>query len=80
MMAAVEQLPAEFSDLNRTKLSAHIGSQGGRFNFDVVAPVPAKDKAADNATGESKAGDKVDAETKTADKEALGTKAVDTKP
>jgi len=35
MMAAVEQMPPEYSDLKLTKLSAKITPQGGAFNFDI---------------------------------------------
>jgi hypothetical protein len=36
-----EQLPAEYADLGRTKLSAKVGAQGGQFNFDVLASISA---------------------------------------
>jgi hypothetical protein len=69
MRAAVEQLPTEYSDLNRSKLSAHVGSQGGTFDFDVVASVePARDKATDKDAVETRAADKDAVETKAADK------------
>jgi hypothetical protein len=46
-----ERLPAEYADLGRTKLSAKVGPQGGNFNFDVLASIPALEEktAAKNA-------------------------------
>ena len=37
MMAAKEQLPAEYCDLGRTKIAAEVGPDGGTFDFDVRA-------------------------------------------
>jgi hypothetical protein len=46
MLTAKEQLPPEYSDLGRTKLSAKVGPQGGEFDFDVPASLPFEAKKA----------------------------------
>ena len=62
MLSAKEQLPAEYADLGRSKLSAKVGPQGGEFNFDVPVSLPAREekpagkKAAEEKTTENKKG------------------------
>jgi hypothetical protein len=64
MLSAKEQLPAEYADLGRSKLSANVGPQGGQFNFGVEATIPAvEEKPAEKRAEEAKS-----AETKTTDK------------
>jgi hypothetical protein len=41
MLSAKEKLPPEYADLGRSKLSATVSAQGGEFNFDVPASIPA---------------------------------------
>jgi hypothetical protein len=60
MLTAKEQLPPEYSDLGRTKLSAKVGPQGAEFNFDVPASLPFEAK---------KAAEKREAEVKSSEKE-----------
>ena len=57
MLSAKEQLPATYSDLGRTSLTAKVGVEGGRFDFDLEAAVPAqaeKPVAKDPAAAEPK--------------------------
>jgi hypothetical protein len=44
MLTAHEQLPSEYSDLGRSKLSYQVGTQGARFDFDVPAKIPVVEK------------------------------------
>jgi len=56
MLTAKEQLPAEYSDLGRTKLSYTVGPRGGEFNYDVPVSVPpAAVKPAEEEGAEGKA-------------------------
>jgi len=65
MMSAKEQLPAEYSDLGRTKLQAGVQPAGGNFNFDIPATleIPAPKSA-------GKDGEKPAASTKKGEKPA----------
>jgi hypothetical protein len=55
MLSAKEQLPADYADLGRTKLSAIVGAAGGQFDFDVPASIPpAAEKPAEKKADESK--------------------------
>jgi hypothetical protein len=59
MLSAKEKLPAEYADLGRSKLSATVGPEGGKFNFDVVAPSFApKDKPVEKKVKEEAAPEK----------------------
>jgi len=81
MLTAKEQLPREYSDLSRTKLSVKVGPQGGHFDFDVPASIPSEEiqaaekKAAEGKSpekekaGEKKAGEGKPAEPKTPEKQ-----------
>jgi len=59
MRAAVERLPAEYSDLKQTTLSAHVDGQGKSFDFDLVASVdgPKPAEATPEAPGAAPAGE-----------------------
>lgn len=51
MLAARETLPPEYSDMNRTTLSAEVGPNGGTHDFDLRAnPVPPPAPAAAEPT------------------------------
>ena len=57
VMRAREALPPKYSDLGRTLLVVHVGSQGGSaFNFDVKAEVPAAAAKAQAADDEARPG------------------------
>jgi len=45
MLTAKEQLPAEYSNLGRTKILVKVGPEGGQFNYDVPVSIPAPPKA-----------------------------------
>ena len=53
MLSAKEQFPPEYSDLGRTQLNRTVGTDGGRFDFDVPADIP--------ITAEKPAADKTEA-------------------
>jgi hypothetical protein len=66
MMSAKEQLPPEYADLGRSKLSVTVGPRGGTFDYDVPAAIP---------TANAKAGEKAE-QAKTTENEAEDTKPV----
>jgi hypothetical protein len=65
MLSAKEQIPAEFSDLGRTTLSAEVTPQGGSFPLDIpvdltipeLKPADEKDKVADHEVPQAKTGE-----------------------
>jgi hypothetical protein len=78
MLTAKEQLPREYSDLGRTKLSAKVGPQGGEFIFDVPASIPPE---AEKAAGEGKPTEpEKSREKKTGEESPAETKAAEKKP
>jgi hypothetical protein len=69
MLSANEQLPREYADLGRSKLTVTVGPQGGTFDFDVPASIPAAN---------AKAGEKAE-QAKTTENEAEDAKPVEKK-
>jgi len=67
MLTAKEQLPREYSDLGRTKLSRKVAPPGGEFNFDVPATLPFE---AEKAAEKNEAGEKASDPEKPRGKEA----------